>query len=281
MTNENWLAEEWRKQADAEAKKERTRVAAEQRATAKRQRQEEKDAKSEAKRQAALVYEESEWEPEFTEWVGLLCCYVKSDGEVLLCGSNNKNREMATMRVVDQKKNLMLHYKGFINMYLNGTMPYTNDFFPPIPPSLATCERATAFNILMQSKSRSTSVFTKDALFGKVNGNVQRILKFITEWCRKCPSDAARNPGVFVPAEPPSVWHDRDWVFDQIMRAEWRIKPCLRKHKLRVSCDMSQINATESQRATRLLFVYWHIYIFNMHTRKEFTISAQFRAAKI
>ena len=143
-------------------------------------------------------------------------------------------REMATMRVADQKKNLMIHYKGFINMFLNGTMPYTNNCFPPVPPSLASCERVTAFNILMQSTSRSTSVFTEDALFGKVKGNVRRILKFITEWCRACPSQTARNPGVFVPAEPPSG-HDRDWVFDQIMRAEWRVKQCLRVYKLRVS----------------------------------------------
>jgi hypothetical protein len=141
---------------------------------------------------------------------------------------------MATMRVADQKKNLMIHYKGFINLFLNGTMPYTNDCFPPVPPSLASCDRVTAFNILMQSTSRSTSVFTEDALFGKVKGNVKRILKFITEWCRACPSETARNPGVFVPAEPPSG-HDRDWVFDKILRAEWRVKQCLRVYKLRVS----------------------------------------------
>ncbi len=89
LTNENWLAGEWRKREAAEAEKQRVRVAAEQRAGAKRQRQEEKVAKAEAKRQAALVYVESEWEP---EWVGLPCCYVKSDGEVLLCESNNKSK---------------------------------------------------------------------------------------------------------------------------------------------------------------------------------------------
>jgi hypothetical protein len=89
LTNENWLAEEWRKRAAAEAEKERVRVEAEEKANAKKRRQEEKEAKAEAKRQAALVYEESEWEP---EWVGLPCCYVKPDGEVLFCGSNNKNR---------------------------------------------------------------------------------------------------------------------------------------------------------------------------------------------
>ena len=89
LTNENWLAEEWQKREAAEAEKERVRVAADEKANAKRWRQEDKEAKAEAKRQAARVYEESEWEP---EWVGLPCCYVKSDGEVLLCGSNNKNK---------------------------------------------------------------------------------------------------------------------------------------------------------------------------------------------
>ncbi len=80
---------EWRKREAAEAEKQRVRVAAEQRAGAKRQRQDDKEAKAEAKRQAALVYVESEWEP---EWVGLPCCYVKSDGEVLLCDSKNKSK---------------------------------------------------------------------------------------------------------------------------------------------------------------------------------------------
>ena len=82
-----------------------------------------------------------------------------------------------------------------------------------VPPVLTTCKRVTAFNILMQSTSRATSVYTEDALFGKVKGNVKLILKFITEWCRKCPSEVARNPGVFVPAEPPSGT-DMDWMFD-------------------------------------------------------------------
>ena len=35
-------------------------------------------------------------------------------------------REMASMRVAEQKRNLMIHYKGFINMFLDGTLPYTN-----------------------------------------------------------------------------------------------------------------------------------------------------------
>jgi hypothetical protein len=89
LTNENWLAAEWRKREAAEREKERARDAAQEKANAKRRRQEDKEAKAEAKRQAALVYEESEWEP---EWVGLPCCYVKSDGEVLLCGCNNKSK---------------------------------------------------------------------------------------------------------------------------------------------------------------------------------------------
>ena len=89
LTNENWLAAEWRKREAAEREKERARDAAQEKANAKRRRQEDKEAKAEAKRQAALVYEESEWEP---EWVGLPCCYVKSDGEVLFCGCNNKSK---------------------------------------------------------------------------------------------------------------------------------------------------------------------------------------------
>ena len=89
MTNENWLAAEWRKREAAEAEKVRVRDAAQEKANAKRRRQEEKEEKAETKRQAALVYVESEWEP---EWVGLPCCYVRSDGEVLLCESNNKNK---------------------------------------------------------------------------------------------------------------------------------------------------------------------------------------------
>ncbi len=89
LTNENWLAEEWRKREAAEAEKDRVRVAAEEKANAKRRRQEEKEAKAEAKRQAALVYEESEWEP---DWVGVPCCYVKSDGGMVFCGSQNKNK---------------------------------------------------------------------------------------------------------------------------------------------------------------------------------------------
>jgi hypothetical protein len=115
-------------------------------------------------------------------------------------------REMPTMRVADQKKNLILHYKGFIKMFLDGTLPYTNECFPPIPPALASCERISGFNILMQSTSKATSVFTEDALFGKVKGNVKLILKFITEWCRKCPSDAGHHPGVFVFAVCASFW---------------------------------------------------------------------------
>lgn len=155
------------------------------------------------------------------------------------------------MRAVDQKKNLMLHYKGFINMFLNGNLQYTNECFPPIPPALASCEKVAAFNILMQSTSKATSVFTEDALFGKVKGNVKRILKFITEWCRKCPSDAARSPGVFVPAVPPSG-KDRDWVFDQIMRAEWRVKQCLRVYKLRLSKSSLPENTPDAIRAALL-----------------------------
>lgn len=89
MTNENWLVAEWRKREAAEAEKVRVRDAAQEKANAKRRRQEEKEEKAETKRQAALVYVESEWEP---EWVGLPCCYVRSDGEVLLCESNNKNK---------------------------------------------------------------------------------------------------------------------------------------------------------------------------------------------
>ena len=98
---------------------------------------------------------------------------------------------------------------------------------------------------------RAPAVFTEDALFGKVKGNVKRILKFITEWCRKCPSIVARNPGVFVPAEPPSG-HDRDWVFDQIMRAEWRVKQCLRIYKLRLSKSSLPENTPEVIRAALL-----------------------------
>ena len=89
MTNENWLAAEWRKREAAETDKVRVRDAAQEKVNAKRRRQEEKEEKAETKRQAALVYVESEWEP---EWVGLPCCYVKSDSEVLLCESNNKNK---------------------------------------------------------------------------------------------------------------------------------------------------------------------------------------------
>lgn len=89
LTNENWLAEEWRKREAAEAEKERIRAAAEEKANAKRRRQEEKEEKAAAKQQAALVYVESEWDP---EWKGLPCKYVKSDGGIVFCESKNKNK---------------------------------------------------------------------------------------------------------------------------------------------------------------------------------------------
>lgn len=60
-----------------------------------------------------------------------------------------------------------------------------------------------AFNVLMQSTSKSTSVFSEDAVHNKAKKDVQNILKFMADWCRLC-KNAGRQPGQFIPAEPPS-----------------------------------------------------------------------------
>jgi len=138
------------------------------------------------------------------------------------------------MRAAEQKRHLMLEYKSFINLFLDQGIQYTNDSVPQLPSAFNSCDRVEAFNILMQSTSRRTSVFSEDALHNKAKKDVTIILKFMAEWCRICTKNApsVRRPGVFVPAEPPSG-HDRVWAFNKIMQTWWRTAQCLRIFKLR------------------------------------------------
>jgi hypothetical protein len=164
-------------------------------------------------------------------------------------------REMPAMRVGEQKKHLMSHYKAFINMYLDQRMHYTNDSFPQLPAALTSCSRIVAFNVLMQSTSKATSVFTEDALHNKAKNDVKSILKFLAEWCRECPiQGVTRQPGVFVPAEPPSG-HDRDYVFNKIMQTWWRTAQCARIYKLRSTNTQLPEN---TQAAIRSALLSWN-----------------------
>jgi hypothetical protein len=149
----------------------------------------------------------------------------------------------------------MLQYKAFINLFLDQRIPYTNDSYPQLPVAFNSCDRIEAFNILMQSTSRRTSVFSEDALHNKAKKDVTAILKFMADWCRICTQNAPsdRRPGVFVPAEPPSG-HDRDWVFNKIMQTWWRTAQCLRIYKLRSANSHLPENTQQAIRAALMSY---------------------------
>jgi hypothetical protein len=155
--------------------------------------------------------------------------------------------------VGEQKKHMMLHYRAFINLFLDNQMVYTNSFVPQVPSALASCNRVAAFNILMQSTSRASSVFSEEALFNKAKKDVTNILKFMAEWCRICPSQTGRQPGQFIPSEPPSG-KDRDWVFQNIMQTWWRTAQCLRIYKLRKNNSHLMENTPEAIRAALMSY---------------------------
>lgn len=158
---------------------------------------------------------------------------------------------MQTPRVIYFQE-LMTQYKGFIKLFLNGRMPFTNDCHPSLPNSLSSMTGDVAFNVLMQSTSKSTSVFSEDAVHKKAKKDVQNILKFMADWLRLC-KDAGRQPGQLIPAEPPSG-HDRDQIYASIMQQWWRTAQCLRIYKLRLANSGLPENTPEAIRSALMSY---------------------------
>ena len=133
-------------------------------------------------------------------------------------------------------------------------MVYTNDCFPPLPAALRSCDKSVAFNMLMQSTSKPTSVISEDALHKKAKKDVTSILKFMGEWCRECPSEG-RPAAQFIPSEPPSGT-DRDHVFIKILQKQHRVEQCSRIYKLRVAKSNLPENTPEVIRSALLSYNY-------------------------
>lgn len=141
----------------------------------------------------------------------------------------------------------MLQFKGFLNLFLQQTMPFTNTCHPSLPAAFSGIDRAAACNILMQSTSKSTSVMSEDAMHKKAKKDVQIILKFMADWNRLCPNEG-RQPNQFVPSEPPSG-RDRDSIYSEIMQTWWRTQQCLRVYKLRLANSSLPENNAEAIRS--------------------------------
>ncbi len=140
-----------------------------------------------------------------------------------------------------------MQFKGFVQLFLQGTMSFSNDCYPRLPPALSGIERTAASNILMQSTSRATSVLSEEAMHKKAKKDVQNILKFMADWNRLCPHEG-RQPNQFVPSEPPSG-KDRDQIYYQIMQTWWRTGQCLRIYKLRMANSLLPENNPEAIRS--------------------------------
>ncbi len=146
----------------------------------------------------------------------------------------------------------MSQYQGFVKLFLKGTLPFSNDCHPSLPNSLSSIDFTVAFNMLMQSTSRATSVFSEDAIHKKAKKDVQTILKFMADWCRLCPN-IGRQPGQFTPSEPPSG-QDRDQVYSTIMMTWWRTFQCLRIYKLRLANSSLPENTPDAIRSALMSY---------------------------
>jgi hypothetical protein len=142
----------------------------------------------------------------------------------------------------------MTQFKGFLKLFLMGTMTFTNSCYPPLPAAFGGIEHTVTSNILMQSTAKSTSVMSEDAMHKKAKKDVQTMLKFMADWNRLCPNEG-RQPNQFVPSEPPSG-RDRDQIYCEIMQTWWRTQQCLRVYKLRLANSSLPENTAEAIRSS-------------------------------